>query len=256
MDNSMLGGVVGGALVWLHETNGTKFMTGRTLKSVNEKDGSAYSVTLDNGDIINANAVIMSQGVLPNTEFTDDSVKKDATGHLTCDTYMRTSDKNIWACGDVASHPWSFNGERMTVGHYSSSITSGSMAAFNMMNKFTPNTDVPTFWTKQFGKNVLFTGHGKKWDSVVVDGDLGKMDFIAYHIKDHRVEGCSAAGSRGMDAMLVNAAMKLNIVIKAHELYGGKLDMGKLREQINKKRPPCMCSRKANNEKPPCSSQA
>jgi NAD(P)H-nitrite reductase large subunit/nitrite reductase/ring-hydroxylating ferredoxin subunit len=72
MDNSMLGGQVGGALVWLHETNGTKFMTGRTLKSVNEKDGSAYSVTLDNGDIINANAVSMSQGVLPNTEFTDE----------------------------------------------------------------------------------------------------------------------------------------------------------------------------------------
>lgn len=162
---------------------------------------------------------------------------------------MRTSDKNIWACGDVASHPWSFNGQRMTVGHYSSSITSGSVAAFNMMNKFTPNTDVPTFWTKQFDKNLLFTGNGKNWDSTIVDGDLTKMNFIAYHIKDHRVEGVSAAGSRGMDAMLVNSAMKLNIVIKAHELYGGKLDLEKLRDAINKKRPGCMCNRKENNEK-------
>jgi NADPH-dependent 2,4-dienoyl-CoA reductase/sulfur reductase-like enzyme len=162
---------------------------------------------------------------------------------------MRTSDKNIWACGDVASHPWSFNGQRMTVGHYSSSITSGSVAAFNMMSKFTPNTDVPTFWTKQFDKNVLFTGNGKNWDTTVVDGDLSAMNFSAYHIKDHRVEGVSAAGKRGMDAMLVNSAMKLNIIIKAHELYDGKLDMEKLRDAINKKRPNCMCNRKVNNEK-------
>jgi NAD(P)H-nitrite reductase large subunit len=72
MANSNNGPEVGSALVQLHEANGTKFMTGRSLKSVNAKDGKAYSVTLDNGDIINAQVIITSQGVVPNTEFTNE----------------------------------------------------------------------------------------------------------------------------------------------------------------------------------------
>jgi NADPH-dependent 2,4-dienoyl-CoA reductase/sulfur reductase-like enzyme len=72
MANSNNGPEVGSALVKLHEDAGTKFMTGRSLKCVNAKDGKAYSVTLDNGDIINAQVIITSQGVVPNTEFTNE----------------------------------------------------------------------------------------------------------------------------------------------------------------------------------------
>lgn len=72
MANSNNGPEVGSALVELHERNGTKFMTGRSLRAVNAQDGKAYSVTLDNGDIINAQVIIMSQGVVPNTEFTNE----------------------------------------------------------------------------------------------------------------------------------------------------------------------------------------
>jgi NADPH-dependent 2,4-dienoyl-CoA reductase/sulfur reductase-like enzyme len=72
MANSNNGPEVGSALVQLHEANGTKFMTGRSLRHVNAQDGKAYSVTLDNGDIVNAQVILMSQGVVPNTEFTNE----------------------------------------------------------------------------------------------------------------------------------------------------------------------------------------
>lgn len=164
---------------------------------------------------------------------------------------MRTTDHNIWAAGDSASHPWGFNGERISSAHYSTAITEGAIAAFNMMGKWVPNTNVPIFWTSQtFAAKVFFSGHGSNWDKIIVDGDLKENKFVGYHFKDGRVEGISCMG-RTADILLLNTSQRLGMVLTEADFKDGKLDLEDLRKRVEAKRPSCMCKRKKLNQAAP-----
>jgi hypothetical protein len=43
--------------------------------------------------------------------------------------------------------------------------------------------DIPFFWSAHYDKlEIKYTGHVDKWDSVKIDGDLGKMDGAVFYI--------------------------------------------------------------------------
>ena len=68
------------------------------------------------------------------------------------------------------------------------------VAARNMAGKATPFTQVPFFWTRQFNQNLRYVGHASSWDEVVVDGDLGQKNFLAYYVKGGQVRAVAGAG--------------------------------------------------------------
>lgn len=227
--------------------SGVNYVEG-TLKEINGENGQCNEVVLSNGEKLRADILVISQGVTPNTDFLPSSVKKDKSGHVTCNTFMRSTDENIWAAGDVASHPWSFNGERINSAHYSTAITQGSIAAYNMMGKWVPNDNIPIYWSSHGMKaKVYFSGHGSNWDKTVIDGDLKSKSFIGYHFKDGRVEGFSCMG-RVADILLLNTSQRLGIVFTDKDFKNGKLDLEALRHTVESKRPKCMCKRKVLNE--------
>jgi hypothetical protein len=45
--------------------------------------------------------------------------------------------------------------------------------------------DVPYFWTEQAGISLRYVGFVKKWDEIIIDGNIHNKDFIAYYIKDN-----------------------------------------------------------------------
>merc|ERR1711976_1107288 len=98
--------------------------------------------------------------------------------------------------------------------HYPTAISEGSLVAYNMMNKWIPNQEIPMFWTKQHGKNMFFTGNGKFWDKTIIEGNPEDQEFISWHIKDGIIQAATSMGSRNKDALLFNTAMRLNIHIK------------------------------------------
>lgn len=63
--------------------------------------GKVEAVRLSNGKEIKADVVIMGVGVVPNIELAESAgLKIGATKAIHVDQYMRTSDKDIFACGD------------------------------------------------------------------------------------------------------------------------------------------------------------
>jgi len=164
---------------------------------------------------------------------------------------MRTSDQNIWAAGDVASHPWSFNGERISSPHYSTAITEGAIAALNMIGKQVKNCDVPIYWTAHTPAcKIYFSGHGSNWDKIIVDGDLKERKFVAYYFKGGRVEGFSCMG-RVKDILLLNTAQRMGLVFTEADFVDGKLDLETLRKKVDTKKPCFMCQRKKLNQAEP-----
>ena len=55
-------------------------------------------------------------------------------------------------------------------------------------------TDVPFFWSHQFGLELRVSGHAAGWDEVRLDGTPGSNDFIARYYRDGKLVAAATAG--------------------------------------------------------------
>ena len=79
---------------------------------------------------------------------------------------------------------------------------------------------MPFFWTRSFNKSLHYTGNGRGYDRVHIDGNLAEMKFLAYYLKDEKV--LAVAGmQRSPDIMVLNEAMRLSQMPKASEIESG-----------------------------------
>lgn len=83
-------------------SRGVKVVTGKGISEIlGEKTVNA--VKLENGETIDADAVILSLGYKPNTELASMSgIYVDESGFIAVDEYMRTHVKDVFAVGDCA----------------------------------------------------------------------------------------------------------------------------------------------------------
>ncbi len=82
---------------------GVKIITGVTPESI-----SGNSVTLSDGQVVNAEIIVVATGLTPFTEglgLENTKVSLDERGFITVDNRMTTSDPNILAVGDVVGEP-------------------------------------------------------------------------------------------------------------------------------------------------------
>ena len=83
--------------------HGVRVVTGTSVEAVSDANGAAR-VRLSTGEVLPADLVVMSTGVIP-----DSSLAKDAglelglRGAIVVDGYLRTSDPHIFAMGDAAA---------------------------------------------------------------------------------------------------------------------------------------------------------
>lgn len=85
------------------ETRGVKVITGAGIAEI-IGESTARSVKLDNGDVLDADAVILSMGYRPNSELAQKcGLKTNELGFISVDEYMRSSFEDIFAVGDCAS---------------------------------------------------------------------------------------------------------------------------------------------------------
>lgn len=81
---------------------GVKVITGTGIKMV-KGEGKVEAVELENGDVINMDAVILSIGYKPNSVLAGNSgIYVDEDNFIAVDEYMRTHNEDIFAVGDCA----------------------------------------------------------------------------------------------------------------------------------------------------------
>jgi NADH oxidase (H2O2-forming) len=83
-------------------SNGIKIHTGIGVDEI-LGNGTVTGVRLTNGEIIDADAVVLSTGYQPNTVLAENAdLKTNDMGFIRVDEYMRTEDSDIFAVGDCA----------------------------------------------------------------------------------------------------------------------------------------------------------
>ena len=85
----------------------------RTRSKLTEILGNSKvtGVKLENGDVIDADMVLIGIGVKPNVTLAEQAGLENNKGGIVVDSYMRTSDDSVFACGDCTSKVSFFTGK-------------------------------------------------------------------------------------------------------------------------------------------------
>lgn len=158
----MLDAVCGGLLKEWCEQEGVHVHVSTRITKVQEA-GKALNITLNTGEVIPADLLVVAAGVAPNIAFLKDSGIAIGNG-IRVDSHMETNIKDIYAAGDVAeaidfsTHEWNVHAIQPVAADH------GRIAALNMLGKVTS-------YQGSLGMNVLdtlgliSTSFGK-WDGI------------------------------------------------------------------------------------------
>ena len=202
----VFGDEIGTRIRQLHEEHGVVFRTGRIARFTG--DGRVAAAVLEDGTTLPCNAVLLGTGVAPATGFVDGLKLED--GAVVVDRQLHAA-HGVFAAGDIARFPYRDKPTR--VEHWRLAQQHGWLAARNMLGDAADFDAVPFFWTAQHGHRIDVLGHAPEWDDIVVDGDLGSLDFIAYVMRDDTV---AAAVSCKRDTAMarLTEAMRVELTLE------------------------------------------
>ena len=122
---------------------------GRVRLGIESGDGG-YTVRLESGRRLAADAVVAGLGIEPATELAERSGLTVSDG-IVVDEYGRAGDTgDVWAAGDVARFPAKALGTEIRVEHEDQANSHGRAVGANMAGADTPYTHLPFFYSDLF----------------------------------------------------------------------------------------------------------
>ncbi|MFI1957057.1 NAD(P)/FAD-dependent oxidoreductase [Streptomyces althioticus] len=191
--HSVLGPELGALFAELHREHGVRFHFGASLTEITGQDGMVLAARTDDGEEHPAHAVLAAIGAAPRTSLAEaaglELADRASGGGVLVDERLRTSDPDIYAAGDVASFPHALFDTRLRVEHWANALNGGPAAARAMLGRDEVYDRVPYFFTDQYDLGMEYSGWAPpgSYDQVVIRGDAGKREFVAFWVREGRV---------------------------------------------------------------------
>jgi NADPH-dependent 2,4-dienoyl-CoA reductase/sulfur reductase-like enzyme len=191
--HSVLGPELGQLFAELHRDHGVRFHFGARLTEIVGQDGMVLAARTDDGEEHPAHDVLAAVGAAPRVALAEaaglELADRAHGGGIAVDGQLRTSDPDIYAAGDVASFHHALFGNRLRVEHWANALNGGPAAARAMLGRQVTYDRVPYFFSDQYDLGMEYSGWAPpgSYDEVVIRGDAGKREFIAFWVKQGRV---------------------------------------------------------------------
>ncbi|WP_172388045.1 FAD-dependent oxidoreductase [Streptomyces sp. MNP-20] len=191
--HSVLGPEVGQMFADLHAEHGVRFHFGARLTEITGQDGMVLAARTDDGEEHPAHDVLAAIGAAPRTALAESAglalVDRADGGGIAVDLSLRTSDPDVYAAGDVAAVRHPLFGTRLRVEHWANALNGGPAAARAMLGKEVTYDRVPYFFSDQYDVGLEYSGWAPPgtYDQVVIRGDAGKREFIAFWLSEGQV---------------------------------------------------------------------
>jgi 3-phenylpropionate/trans-cinnamate dioxygenase ferredoxin reductase component len=209
----VLGPMLGEHCASLHRSHGVDLRLGVSVAAVRKATAAdaradatgsssdpvpALVVELVDSEPVPADVVVVGIGVMPQTDWLEDSGLSLDNG-VVCDDRLFAGD-GIVAAGDVARWLWRHDGgeELIRIEHWEVAAGAGAAAARNLVAgraDALPFAPVPYFWSDQFGIRFQVLGSPRGDDEVVItDGSLDEGKFVALFGRAGRLRAVMAIG--------------------------------------------------------------
>ena len=185
-----LGAEMGQAAALVHADNGVQLRCDvKVVGLVEGSPGAVGGVALDGGEIVPADVVVVGIGVVPATQWLENTELELRDG-VVCDTTLNAGVPGMYAAGDICRWYNNLYDQEMRVEHWTTASEQGAAAASNLLavsrgEQPKPYAAVPFFWSDQFTARIQFLGraNGDEIAHVVV-GSPEERSFVALYEKD------------------------------------------------------------------------
>lgn len=169
----------------LHESQGVRIRLATQLNAI-VGDTSVEGVVVNGNETIAADVVLVGIGVDAESTLAEQARLVVDNG-IMVDEQGRTSELNIFACGDACRMANSFYGSPVRAETWQNAIdTARAVAAAICGTPFSPPA-VPWFWSDQAGVNFQMAGVAKDWEEIVFRGDMQRGKFSAFLLRDSHI---------------------------------------------------------------------
>lgn len=185
-----LGATMGHAAAQVHTDNGVDLRCDVKVAGLIEGSaGSVGGVALEGGDVVPADVVVVGIGVVPATQWLENTPIELRDG-VVCDDTLNAGLPGIYAAGDVCRWFNNLYDQEMRVEHWTTASEQGAAAASNLLavsrgEQPKPYGAVPFFWSDQFTARIQFLGRANGDETAhIVVGSPDDRSFVALYEKD------------------------------------------------------------------------
>lgn len=220
----VLGKEVGAGFMKNLEKKGIKFIMEAGVESFVSSTTDAKrvgGVRLKDGQVLEADLVVLGTGAAPNTQLLEKAgvkVEEDKTVKVNGALRVAGFD-GVYAIGDIATYPNPSGGAEslLNIEHWNVASNHGRAAAQDIVGgagqaKF---DKTPIFWSA-LGAQLRYAGNGKGFDEVHVDGKSEDFDFAAFYAKDGKVIASASMGRDRQSLRFVRRPLHLLISPPKH----------------------------------------
>jgi 3-phenylpropionate/trans-cinnamate dioxygenase ferredoxin reductase component len=177
---------LGRALTEYYRSKGVVALAPDTPVSI-EQSNNEYIVHTRGGRELRADLVIVGVGITPNISLAQSAGLNTGNG-IVVDEFLRTSDPDVYAAGDVAFFPDLALGPRR-IEHWDNAISQGKQAGRNMAGANEPFTDMPYFFSDLFEFGYEAVGDVDSRLETFADWQEPNKTGVIYYLRDGRVRG-------------------------------------------------------------------
>lgn len=168
----------------LHRSHNVTIRLGVTIQCIEGSAGRATGVRLTDGEVIEADAVIVGIGIVPNTPVFAAQALAMHNG-VPVDAQCRTEFADIYAIGDCAAHHNRYaGGERIRLESVQNANDMANVAAQSILAAELSYDAMPWFWSIQYGARLQTVGLSRGSDQIIVRGVPAQHAFSLVYLKD------------------------------------------------------------------------
>ena len=177
----------------LHRQNGVEIFLEAALEKFEGKD-AVERVICSNGQIIEADGVLIGVGILPNQELAE-SAGLNCNNGILVDEFGRTEDTSIFACGDCTNHPNTYLNKNLRLESVHNALEQAKTVAMSLLGKQEKYNQVPWFWSDQYDKKLQIVGFSDDHDELVIRGSIEEDNFMLFFLKEGKLIAVNAVNN-------------------------------------------------------------
>ena len=166
-----------------HSNKGVEVICNAKVNNLNAENQMIHSVSLESGESLAADIVLVGIGAIPNTQLAD-SMGIECCNGIRTDQYCRTSIPNILAVGDCASSFNALFNQEFRLESVPNALAQSKVASSSIIGNELFNNELPWFWSDQYDLKLQMAGLSSGYDECHIIGDINSAEFIACYGKD------------------------------------------------------------------------